>query len=98
MKFMITWRLYSGKLPEALTVFSNMTPEQIRGEFGPGVKLTGRWHDLARGRGVAVCETDSAEALAGWLLKWNHMMDLDVAVVTDDQETRAIWKRQAQES
>lgn len=43
-------------------VFSEMTPEQDAADRGDRTKLIGRWHDLGRGRGVAICESDRAEA------------------------------------
>ena len=64
MKFMISWQLHQGKLNDALAKFSQMTPEQDAADRGKGVKQIGRWHDLVRGRGVAICESDSAEAVA----------------------------------
>jgi hypothetical protein len=52
----------------------------------------GRWHDLARGRGVVICESESAEAVASWVLNWNSLLDADVVPVLDDNETRALGK------
>jgi Domain of unknown function (DUF3303) len=81
MKFMITWQLRPGKLHDALSLFSQMTPEQHQADHGSAIKLIGRWHDLLRGRGVTICESDSAEAVSNWALNWNSILDLDVAVV-----------------
>jgi len=93
MKFMINWQLRSGKLHDALSQFSQMTPEQDQADHGSDVKLIGRWHDLLRGRGVVICESDNAEAVANWILNWNSILDVDVAVVLDDNETRALGKK-----
>jgi hypothetical protein len=95
MKFMISWQFHPGKLSDALAVFSQMTPEQDKQDHGPHIKLIGRWHDLARGRGVAICESDSAEAISNWALNWNSLLDADIAVVLDDEETRALGKKRA---
>ena len=93
MKFMINWQLRPGQLYDALSQFSQMTPEQDQADHGSDGKLIGRWHDLLRGRGVTICESDSAEAVSNWALNWNSIMDLDVAVVLDDNETRALGKK-----
>ena len=92
MKFMITWQFHQGKLHEALSRFSKMTPEQDVADRGSRIKQIGRWHDLARGRGVVICESDSAEAVANWALNWNSLLDVDVVPVLDDNETRALGK------
>ena len=97
MKFMITWQFQPGKLHETLSQFAKMTPEQDKADRG-SVKLIGRWHDLARGRGVIICESDSAEAMSDWALNWNSTLNLDVAVVLDDDEARALGKKRAKRS
>ena len=85
MKFMITWQFQPGKLHDTLSHFAQMTPEQDKA-------------DLARGRGVIICESDSAEAMSDWALNWNRTLDLDVAVVLDDNEARALGKKRANRS
>src|SRR5258705_13641220 len=98
MKFMITWQFHPGKLADGLAHFSQMTKEQDEQDRGASIKLIGRWHDLARGRGVAICESDSAEAVSNWALNWNSILDVDVALVLDDEETRALGKKRAKRS
>jgi Protein of unknown function (DUF3303) len=68
MKFMITWQFHQGKLHEGYSQFFKMTPEQDAADRGSRIKQIGRWHDLARGRGVVICESDGAEAVANWHL------------------------------
>ena len=97
MKFMITWQVHKGKIHEALFHFAKMTPAEDKADIGSQIKLIGRWHDLARGRGVAICESDSAEAVSNWALNWNGVLDADVAVVLDDKETRALVKNRAKD-
>jgi hypothetical protein len=91
-KFMITWQFHQGKLHEGYSQFFKMTPEQDAADRGSRIKQIGRWHDLARGRGVVICESDSAEAVASWALNWNSLLDVDVVPVLDDNETRALDK------
>ena len=93
MKFMFIWQLHPGKLADALAIFSQMTPEQDEQDRGASIKLIGRWHDLVRGRGVAIYETDSAEAISNWALNWNSILELEFSPVLDDEETRELGKK-----
>lgn len=95
MKFMLSWQFHEGKLRDGLAHFSKMTPEQDAADHGSKIKLIGRWHDLARGSGVLICESDSAEAVSNWCLNWNSILDVEVAPVLDDNETRALGKARA---
>ena len=92
MKFMISWRLHEGKIQAGYDAFSKMTPEQDAADRGKGIKLIGRWHDIACGRGVVVCETDGAEALANWSLNWSDVLSTQAVPVVDDNEARALYK------
>jgi uncharacterized protein YceK len=98
MKFMFIWQLHPGKLADALTIFSQMTPEQDEQDRGASIKLIGRWHDLVWGRGVAIYETDSAEAISNWALNWNTILDLEFSPVLDDEETRELGKKRPKRS
>ena len=95
MKLMVTWQMHPGKLSETLGVFSGMTQAQDNAMMGDSVELIGRWHDLARGRGAAIFQTENAEAFSNYAMKWNGVMDIDVAVVLDDEETRALGRQQS---
>lgn len=90
MKIMISWQMHEGKLHETLAMFAEMSPEQEQAMMGDNIRLLGRWHDLVRGTGVAIYEADSVADVSAYALRWNGQMDLDIAVVTDDQEARAI--------
>jgi len=92
MKFMITWRVHPEKRHEVLKVFSQMTGAADAADRGPGIKLIGRWHDVSRFTGVAICEADDAQAVASWALNWNGVLDLETVPVLDDDEVRAVGK------
>lgn len=92
MKLMVTWQLHPGKMQETLARFSALNARQERALAGKSVKLLGRWHDLVRGKGVAIYETDDATAFTRYAMEWNKSMDLDISVVLDDEETRALGK------
>jgi hypothetical protein len=91
MKVMITWQLHEGKLHDILGAFAAMTAEEEQALMG-GMKLIGRWHDVVRGSGAAVYEADSAADVSAYALQWNEHMDLDISVVLDDEETKALGK------
>jgi hypothetical protein len=92
MKFLVTWRIHEDKRHDALNAFSQMTAEDDRADMGAGVRLIGRWHDVVGFTGVAIAESDDAQAISNWLLNWNAILDADVTPVLDDEETRALGK------
>jgi len=50
-----------------------------------GVKMIGRWHDLAGISGFSVAETNDPSLMAKWALDWNDLLEIDVrSVVTDE--------------
>jgi hypothetical protein len=93
MKFLVTWQFHQGKLHETLSLFSQMSAEQEKALMGNQLTLVGRWHDLVGGRGAAVFESESAEALSAYALNWNKFMDLHIAPVVDDEETKALGRQ-----
>jgi hypothetical protein len=98
MKFMVTWRVHPDKRQAAFNAFSQMTVEDDKKDMGEKVKLIGRWHNLANFTGVAICECDDALAVASWALNWNNVLDLETAVVLDDEEARAVGRNKIAEA
>lgn len=94
MKFMITWKLHPQTRHATLAKFATMSPADEKALMGPNITLIGRWHDLQRGTGAAVYEAGDASAFAKYALAWNDVMDLDVSIVLDDEETRAVGSGQ----
>ena len=92
MKFLIRWRFHTGKIQDGLTSFSGMPAGDAVGDGGDKINLIGRWHDLAAGSGVAICESDDIDALSTWALNWNQSLDVEIAPVVDDTEAKAIGK------
>ncbi len=91
MKFLVTWSLHKEKRNDVLSAWSSLTPAQ-RADVGPGLKLIGRWHSLAEGRGAAVFEASDLSALERYSGQWSPMMDLRVVPVLDDEESAAAAK------
>jgi len=98
MKFMVTWRVHPDKRQAAFSAFSQMTAEDDRKDMGDKIKLIGRWHDLSQFTGVAICESDDAQAVASWALNWNNILDVQTVVVLDDQEARTVGRNKLAEA
>jgi hypothetical protein len=95
MKLMIHWELHHDKRHDVFTAFAGMDLKDYQAQQGSAIKLIGRWHDLVNGTGVAICETNDAEAFALWLMKWNAVCDFDTVTVLDDEEAHAAAKKAA---
>lgn len=93
MKFMVTWRVHPDKRQATFAAFSQMTAEDDKKDLGEKIKLIGRWHDLSQFTGVAICESNDANAVASWALNWNNALDVATVVVLDDEEARAVGKQ-----
>ena len=88
MKFMVSWEVHPERRLEVLGTWVGLSAED-RANVGPGVRLIGRWHNLAEYTGVAIFETDDVSALSTYLGQWNPVMDLQVSPVLDDEESAA---------
>jgi uncharacterized protein DUF3303 len=93
MKFMVRWRVHDNKRHDALKTFSQMTLKDDQTDMGERVKLIGRWHDLAGFTGVAIAESDDPQAIANWVLNWNSILDVEVTLVLNDEEVRAVGRK-----
>ena len=92
MKFMVKWRVFPQARHEVMKGFSMMSETDLQNDLGSNIKLIGRWHDVSKFEGVAICECDDPQALANWALNWNNAMELETSVVLDDAEVQAIGK------
>ncbi len=89
---MVQWRVFPELRHDVLKGFSMMSDDDVQNDLGDEIKLIGRWHDVSRFEGVAICECDNAQAIANWALNWNNAMELETSVVLDDDEVRALGK------
>jgi Protein of unknown function (DUF3303) len=92
MKFMVSWRVHPDKRQAVFNAFSQMTTDDDKKDMGTKVRLIGRWHDLSEFTGVAICESDDAQAVSSWALNWNNVLDLKTVMVLDDEEARAVGR------
>ena len=98
MKFMLTWRIHPDKRQAAFNAFSQMTAEDDKKDMGEKIRLIGRWHDLSQFTGVAICESDDAQAVASWALNWNNVLDVSTVVVLNDEEARTVGRNKVAEA
>jgi len=56
------------------------------GKPPPGVKLLGRWTDLAGGRGFTLAESDDPVAVGKYFYQWNDLMSFEVVPVMNDEQ------------
>ncbi|MGD9329170.1 MAG: DUF3303 family protein [Cyclobacteriaceae bacterium] len=89
---MVQWRVFPELRHDVLKGFSMMSDDDLQNDLGSEIKLIGRWHDVSRFEGVAICECENAQAMANWALNWNNAMELETSVVLDDDEVRALGK------
>ncbi len=88
---MVTRQIQQDKWRPILKKWSSMTPQE-RADAGKGVKIVGRWHDLAGRRGVAIIEAADAADAQRYLGQWNPFMDMDMTPVLDDEASAALAK------
>jgi len=55
-----------------------------------GVTMVARWHDIAGGRGVAICETDDPLAVTRWCRAWNDMLEFEIIPVISDEQLASV--------
>ena len=90
---MCTYQVDKDKQADTQAYFTNMTQEQIDGEYPDGVTQIGRWHDMPNGRGWVVVEADNQEALTSWMMGWSGSATFPiVAPVMDDTNGRKLMK------
>ena len=95
MKLMIFWELHPDKRHDVFAAFAGMDLKDYQSQHGSSIKLIGRWHDVINGTGVGICETDDAEALSLWLMKWHAVCDFEMVPVLDDEEAHKVAKEAA---
>jgi hypothetical protein len=92
MKFMASWSIQQAKWLPLCKRWSSMSPQE-RANAGDGVKIIGRWHDMAARSGVAIFESDDLAAVQRYAGQWNPCMDIALAPVLDDEESAAVARQ-----
>ena len=92
MKSLCNWSIPHDNWLPVLKKFTSMSPQE-QTNAGDGVKITGRWHDVAARTGVVVFESNDPAAVQRYLGLWNPYMEIDLSPVLDDEES-AVLARQ----
>ena len=87
MKSMLPYSFTTDNWVAGLKRFTGGDPTQ---EFPEGVTMIGRWHNVASRSGIAIIESDSAEALMNYAVKWNDILDTTITPVVEDAEAGQI--------
>jgi hypothetical protein len=85
MLFITHYRILPGNRDTAIARFA-----KTGGQPPKGVKMLGRWHDVADGTGFTVSEADDASAIARWSLEWSDLMEMDVRPALNDEQLGAV--------
>jgi hypothetical protein len=92
MKFRCDWAIPHDTWLPVLQKFTSMSPQE-QANAGEGVKIIGRWHDVAARTGVVIFEANDVAAVQRYLGLWNPYMELDLAPVLDDGEATAVYRQ-----
>jgi hypothetical protein len=92
MKFLGKWKIEQDKWLPILNKWISMTPQE-RANAGDGVKIIGRWHDIAARTGVIVVESNDISAVARYIGQWNPYMEVELSPVVDDEESAAVGRQ-----
>ena len=55
-----------------------------------GVKMIGRWHDVAALEGYIIAETDNVSLIGKWLTEWNDKLIFETVPVILDEEAAEV--------
>lgn len=92
MKFLGTYSIQQDKWLPLLKRWSSMSPQE-RANAGEGVKIVGRWHDMASRTGVIIVESNDLAAVQRYIGQWNPYLDTNLTPVVDDEESAAIARQ-----
>lgn len=92
MKFMAKWSIHEDKWIPILKLWASLTPPQ-RADAGQGVKIIGRWHDMAAREGVVILEAADLAGALRYAGQWNPHMAITMVPVVEDEDSAAIAKQ-----
>jgi hypothetical protein len=91
MKFLGHWSVSHDNWLSVLKKFTSMS-QQEQTNVGEGVKIIGRWHDLAARTGVIILESNDLAAVQRYIGLWSPYMETDLVPVLDDEEATAVGR------
>ena len=92
MKFLASWSISQDKWLPLCKRWGSMSPQE-RANAGEGVKIIGRWGDMAARTGVAIFESNDLAAVQRYVGQWNAYMDITLVPVLDDEESAAVARQ-----
>src|SRR5215470_17471944 len=92
MKYMATWNIPPDKWLPLCSRWGALSPQE-RANAGEGVKIVGRWADLAARTGVAIFESNNLAAVQPYVGQWNAYMDITLVPVLEDEESAAVARQ-----
>jgi hypothetical protein len=92
MKFLCNWSIPHENWLPVLKKFTSMSPQE-QSNAGDGVKIIGRWHDVAARTGVVIFESNDPAAVQRYLGLWNPYMEINLAPVLDDEGATTAYRQ-----
>ena len=85
MKFLSTWSIRPGCLPEAVGRFLSGQAQPL-----PGTTLLGRWHKADMSGGFTLSESSDPRALFEFSAMWADLIEIHSSPVIEDAEAGPI--------
>jgi hypothetical protein len=92
MKFWCSWSIPQENWLLVIKKFASMSSQE-QANAGDGVKIIGRWHDVAARTGVAIFESNDLAAVQRYIGLWNPHMEIDLIPVLDDEEATTVCRQ-----
>ena len=92
MKFLCNWSIPQENWLPVLKKFTSMAPQE-QTNAGEGVKIIGRWHDVAARTGVLIFESNDLAAVQRYIGLWNPYMEVDLVPALDDEEATTVYRQ-----
>jgi hypothetical protein len=86
--YLVTWKLPDNARIKAYETFARMTADEHAKDYGPDLKVIGRWHNVQAGTGVLLVESPTAEAVSAHLYNWLSIVSFTTEPMLDDAGAR----------
>jgi hypothetical protein len=88
MKFMSTWSVRPGCLPQAVERFLSGKAQSL-----PGTTMLGRWHKADMSGGFSLSESDDPKAMFEFAAMWSDLLEIHSGVVIEDADAGPIMAK-----
>ena len=83
MLFLVEWTRLAKFRVQLWNAFGNMSEKDLQAPQG-SVKMISRYHKLAGDAGLNIVESDNAEDIMKWCMKYSHMAEIKISPVIED--------------